>query len=131
MRTYLEDASEEDSKIFTEAMEQVLGPLDNPRYMIPRQVKTISDTWVSKLLPEIIGKYFRTKKKKLVMFHSVPKKLAQNKEDAAIFQKHWNFEVSPGEVMYGYSKDGREKVRWAVEQDLSPRGDFHSKSVFT
>jgi hypothetical protein len=112
-------------------MEQVLGPLDNPRYMIPRQVKMISDNWVSKLLPEIIGKYFRTKKKKLVMFHSVPKKLAQNKEDAAIFQKHWNFEVSPGEVMYGYSKDGREQVRWAVEQDLSPRGDFHSKSVFT
>ena len=65
------------------------------------------------------------------MFHSVPKKLAQNKEDAAIFQKHWNFEVSPGEVMYGYSKDGREQVRWAVEQNLSPRGDFHSKSVFT
>ena len=131
MRAYLEDASEEDSKIFTEAMEQVLGPLDNPRYMIPRQVKMISDTWVSKLLPEVIGKYFRTKKKRLAMFHCVPKKLAQNKEDAAIFQKHWNFEVSPGEVMYGYSKEGRERVRWAVEQNLSPRGDFHSKSVFT
>jgi hypothetical protein len=131
MRAYLENASEEDSKIFTEAMEQVLGPLDNPRYMIPRQVKIISDTWVSKLLPEVIGKYFRTKKKRLVMFHSVPKKLSQNKEDAAIFQEYWNFEVSPGEVVYGYSKDGREQVRWAVQQNLSPRGNFHSKSVFT
>ncbi len=47
------------------------------------------------------------------------------------FKKYWNFEVSPGEVVYGYSKDGREQVRWAVQQNLSPRGDFHSKSVFT
>jgi superfamily II DNA or RNA helicase len=131
MRAYLEDASEEESQIFTEAMEQILGPLDNPRYMIPRQVKVLSDTWVSKLLPEVIGKYFRTKKKRLAMYHAVPKKLAQNKEDALIFQQYWNFEVSPGEIVYGYSEDGREQVRWALEQNLSPRGVFHSKSVFT
>ena len=131
MRAYLEDASEEESAIFTEAMAQVLGPLDNPRYMIPRQIKILNDNWVSKLLPEVIGKYFRTKKKKLAMYHAVPKKLAQNKEDALIFQKYWNFEVSPGEVVYGYSEDGREHVRWALEQNLSPRGSFHSKSVFT
>tara|TARA_B110000495_G_scaffold3868_1_gene2884 strand:+ start:460 stop:3243 length:2784 start_codon:yes stop_codon:yes gene_type:complete len=131
MRAYLEDASEEESAIFTEAMGQVLGPLDNPRYMIPRQIKMLSDNWVSKLLPEVIGKYFRTKKKRLAMYHAVPKKLAQNKEDALIFQKYWNFEVSPGEVVYGYSEGGREQVRWALEQNLSPRGSFHSKSVFT
>ena len=131
MRAYLENASEEDSKIFTEAMEQVLGPLDNPRYMIPREVRMVTDNWISSLLPEVIAKYFRTKKNRLMMFHTVPKKLAQNKEDAAIFQKYWNFEVSPGEVVYGYSQDGREQVRWAVEMNLSPRGNFHSKSVFT
>jgi len=131
MRAYLEDASEEESEIFTEAMQQVLGPLENPRYMIPRQVKMVSDTWISKLLPEVIGKYFRTEKKRLAMYHAVPKKLAQNKEDALIFQKYWNFGVSPGEVVYGYSEDGREQVRWALEQNLSPRGSFHSKSVFT
>ena len=131
MRAYLEDASEKESQIFTESMEQILGPLDNPRYMIPRQVKVLSDNWVSKLLPEVIGKYFRTKKKRLMMYHAVPKKLAQNKEDALIFQEYWNFEVSPGEIVYGYSKDGREQVRWALEQNLSPRGAFHSKSVFT
>ena len=131
MRAYLEDASKEESQIFTEAMEQVLGPLDNPRYMIPRQIKILSDNWVSKLLPEVIAKYFRRKKKKLAMYHAVPKKLAQKKEDALIFQQYWNFEVSPGEVVYGYSEDGREQVRWALEQNLSPRGSFHSKSVFT
>jgi hypothetical protein len=131
VRTYLEHASEEESKIFIEAMGQVLGPLDNPRYMIQREVKILNDTWVSKLLPEVIGKYFRIKKKKLVMYHAVPKKLAQNKEDAEIFQEYWNFEVSPGEIVYGYSEDGRQHVRMALEKNLSPRGTLHSKSIFT
>ena len=131
VRAYLEDTTEDECKIFIEAMAQVLGPLDNPRYMIPRQVKTLNDTWISKLLPEVFGKYFRKKKNSLVMYHSIPKKLAQNKEDALIFQEYWNFEVSPGEVVYGYNEEGRKKVRQALEQNLSPRGELHSKSVFT
>ena len=43
------------------------------------------------------------------MFHSVPKVLCKNKE-AAVFQKHWNDRVSPGEVMYGHSKSGKQMV---------------------
>ena len=131
MRTYLEGASEEESKIFISAMGQVLGPLDNPRYMVPRDVQFLNDTWISKLLPNVIGKYFTVKRNKLAMYHAVPKILSQNKDDAKIFEKHWNFNVSPGVVIYGYSEDGRIKVRTALENNLSPRGAFHTKSIFT
>ncbi|MBT6684607.1 MAG: DEAD/DEAH box helicase family protein [Euryarchaeota archaeon] len=131
MRAYLEGASEEESKIFITALGEVLGPLDNPRYMIPRDVKIFYDTWISKLLPNVFGKYFRIKRSKLSMYHAVPKILSQNKNDAKIFEKYWNFNVSPGVVIYGYSEKGRIKVRSALENNLSPRGSFHTKSIFT
>ena len=86
MRTYLEEASEEESAIFAEAMEEVLGPLENPRYVIQREVKVVSETWLSDLLPEVVGKYFRRKKSVLSMFHAVPKKLCRNMDDAKVFE---------------------------------------------
>ena len=91
-------------------MQEVLGPLENPRYVIPRQVKVISETWISEMLPEVIAKYFRKKKNTLAMYHAVPKRLCRNIEDAKVFEEQWNFKVSPGEVMYGHSKSGKETV---------------------
>ncbi len=89
MRAYLKDANEGESAIFASAMQEIMGPLDNPRYVIPREVKIITDNWLSKMLPEVLAKYFRSRKDKLEMFHSVPKVLCKNKEDAAVFQRHW------------------------------------------
>ena len=131
MRAYLEEATEDDSKIFAEAMQEVLGPLENPRYVIPREVKMVSETWLSGLLPEVIGKYFRKSRRVLSMYHAVPSKLCRNLEDAKIFQQQWNWKVSSGEVMYGHSRNGREQVSEIKSAGLSPKGTFHRKSVFT
>ncbi len=131
MRTFLEDASDEDSKIFAEAMQQVLGPIDNPRYMISRQARIISNTWLSNLLPEVVGKYFRRKKNTICMFHTVPKVLAKKKETAIIFENNWNLHVGPGVIVYGHSESGRKEVQMVIQSGLTPRGSFHKKSVFT
>ena len=130
MRAYLEDATLDESVIFAEAMQEVLGPLENPRYVIPRQVKVISETWISEMLPEVIAKYFRKKKNTLAMYHAVPKRLCRNIEDAKVFEEQWNFKVSPGEVMYGHSKSGKETVSTIKKAGLSPKTSFHRKSVF-
>ncbi|MFL2952027.1 MAG: DEAD/DEAH box helicase family protein [Candidatus Thalassarchaeaceae archaeon] len=130
MRTYLEEASEEESALFAEAMEEVLGPLENPRYVIQREVKVVSETWLSDLLPEVVGKYFRRKKNVLSMFHAVPKKLCRNMEDAKVFERQWNWKVSPGEVQYGHSRSGKEMVSEIKRAGLSPRSSTHKKSVF-
>ncbi len=131
MRSYLEDSTEKESAIFAEAMQEVLGPLENPRYIISREVRMVSETWLSNILPEVIGKYFRAGKNVLAMYHAVPKRLCKNKEDAGVFQQQWNWKVSPGEVMYGRSKDGRGYVQAAKQAGLTPKGSFHRKSVFT
>jgi superfamily II DNA or RNA helicase len=131
MRAYLEDASEEDSEIFAEAMQEILGPLDNPRYVIPREVKVVSETWLSEMLPEVIAKYFRRSENILSMYHVVPRKLCQNLEDAKVFEQQWNWKVSPGEVMYGHSKKGKEWVSEIKMAGMYPKSSFHRKSVFT
>lgn len=130
MRAYLKEANEEESAIFASAMQEILGPLDNPRYVIPREVKIITDNWFSKMLPEVLAKYVRTKKNKLAMFHSVPRVLCKNKEDAAIFQHYWNQKVSPGAVMYGHSKSGKEMVSKIKKQGLVPQSSINQKNIF-
>jgi hypothetical protein len=130
MRAYLEEASEKESAIFAEAMEEVLGPLDKPRYVIQRQVKVVSETWLSDLLPEVVGKYFRRRRDVISMFHSVPRKLCRNMEDAKVFERQWNWKVSPGEVQYGHSRSGKQMVREIKQAGLSPKSSTHKKSVF-
>ena len=130
MRAYLKDASEGESAIFASAMQEIMGPLDNPRYVIPREVKIITDNWLSKMLPEVLAKYVRSRKDKLAMFHSVPKVLCKNKEDAAVFQRHWNERVSPGAVTYGRSKSGKQMVSAIKERGLVPRSLINQKNVF-
>lgn len=130
LRAYLEDATEDESEIFAEAMQEVLGPLENPRYVIPREVRVISETWLSGILPEVLAKFFRKKNNTLAMYHAVPKILCRNIEDAKVFEKQWNFKVSPGEVVYGHSKTGKNMVGTIKKAELSPKTSFHRKSVF-
>ena len=130
MRAYLKDANESESAIFASAMQEILGPLDNPRYVIPREVKIITDNWLSNMLPEVLAKYVRSKRDKLAMFHSVPKVLCKNKEDAAVFQRHWNERVSPGAVMYGHSKSGKQMVSAIKERGLVPESSINQKNVY-
>tara|TARA_B100001113_G_scaffold308507_1_gene270711 strand:+ start:11964 stop:14762 length:2799 start_codon:yes stop_codon:yes gene_type:complete len=130
IRTFLEYSNDLESQLFTEAMEEILSPLDNPRYIIPREIKVISDTWISKMLPDVVGKYFQKSINKIAMYHSIPKKICQNKEDALIFQKNWNWFVSPGEITYVHNKTGMEKVHHANRNNLYPQGFLHTKDVF-
>jgi superfamily II DNA or RNA helicase len=130
IRTFLEYSDDNESKLFIDAMEEILSPLDKPRYIIPREIKIISDTWISKILPEVVGKYFQKSSNKITMYHSIPKSLCQNKKDALIFQKNWNWFVSPGEIIYAHNDVGIEKVRYATENNLYPLGSLHAKEVF-
>ena len=130
IRTFLEYSDDLESQLFTDAMEEILSPLDNPRYIISREIKIISDTWISKMLPEVVGKYFQRSSNKITMYHSIPKNICQNKEDALIFQKNWNWFVSPGEITYVHNETGMEILHQAIKNNLYPQGSLHIKDVF-
>jgi hypothetical protein len=65
------------------------------------------------------------------MFHAIPKLMSRDKERVAVFQRYWNLKVSPGEVVYGHSQSGKERVDLVKRAGYSPPSiNSHSKSVF-
>ena len=98
--------------------------LGRPRYIVPREIDRIEDTWLSKLLPRILGRYFKRKRRHLVMYHAVPAALDDNKGLAALYGRHWNRQVSPGDPVYVHRGEGEqvledgERLAILVEKDF-------------
>ena len=80
-------------------MAEVLSPLENPRYLLRRD-----------------GTFLRKKRQD---YHAVPAKFAVKKDLAAIFCKAWNKYVSPSELIYTRSAEGREVLLKARVQSFS------------
>ena len=130
VRLHLENATEQESALFSSCLEEVLGPMEKPRYVISRSSKFITDTWLSKIMPEIIAKFFRPVEEKLVMYHTVPKVLAASAEKAEIFQRYWNEFVSPSELFYARSKEGKIRVDIIKSSTMVPKNSLHRKEIF-
>ena len=107
-RAFLENAEKEDMAAFARAMAEVFSPLEQQRYMAPRFVPLKEHSWLSRLLPGWMGRYFRRKGQRLEMYHPVPEALGASRQRANIFQNFWNQFVSPGEVLYTRSGKGKD-----------------------
>ena len=130
VRLHLENATEEESALFATCLEEILGPMEKPRYVISRSSKFITDTWLSKIMPEVIAKFFRPVKERLVMYHTVPKVLAASAEKAETFQRYWNEFVSPSELFYARSKEGKIRVEIIKSSTMVPKNSLHRKEIF-
>jgi hypothetical protein len=130
VRVFLESAPAEDSALFTECLCEALGPLDRPRYVVPRYADDVSDTWLSSVLPEILARYMRRRRRRLAMLHAVPSPLARKKELAATFGRYWNAHVSPGEPLYAHRGEGQRLLEQARRDARVPQGKIHRKEVF-
>ncbi len=130
VRLFLEDCPEEEGQRFAEALAEVFGPLDQARYIIPREVTKAEHTWLSRVLPGLLGRYFQRHKQELAAWHAVPSAAARNRDAAAIFQKHWNAHVSPGEVVYAYREDSQTIIREALRDGLVSNSRPRQKDVF-
>ncbi len=129
-RLFLKDADEKSSEIFSTALGQVLGPLDKPRYVIPRYIDIAKHNTLSRLLPEFVGKFFIKYERTMAMLHTVPDILAGHKDNVAVFEKHWNDYVSPGKAMYAHRDDSRELIQQAKQNSQIPRAAIRTKDVF-
>ncbi|MCA9291704.1 MAG: DEAD/DEAH box helicase family protein [Phycisphaerales bacterium] len=130
VRVFLDRASEADAALLVESIEETLAPLERPRYVIPRFVAIERDTWMSRILPDIIGRYLRKRTRQWAMLHAVPSALAKHKDLVAIFQRAWNRHVSPGEAVYAHHGKGETLLERARQQGLEPAARLHDKDVF-
>ena len=133
-RYYLENCTEEESELFAQAISEVFGDLDGARYVIPRSARFFDETFLSKLLPEVLAKYLRRERQDLVMFHKVPSCLANRKVEAEWFEHRWNELVSPCFHLRKCSMRivnlEKEMIKMAKENQLVYKGSKHLKDVF-
>ena len=90
----LKGATTRERSIFLEAMQEVLGPIENPRYVLVRKTP--------------LGWFMRKD------YHTVPTVLGKNKESAEYFRKMWARYVGPTHLVYTRTPEGRSfllKVR--------------------
>ena len=130
VRLFIEDADEADGALFADSLREALGPLDSPRYVIPRFADDVSDTWLSKIMPEIVERYFQRRQRRMAMLHAVPSALAKTRDLAAIYTRHWNRYVSPGEAIYAYQGEGEQLLDQARRTGAVPQGTVRGKEIF-
>jgi superfamily II DNA or RNA helicase len=97
-RCLLDGASLEDSRTFAEALDELLAPLDQPRYVVPRFVDDAPRTaWAAlwTVLRHAAGRPGRR-----VVYHAVPAVLAVNHTRAETFGRAWNRHVSAGRPLF-------------------------------
>ena len=130
LRYHLKHASEEETAKFTTALEEVLGPLENPRYIISRPAMHMKDTWLTKLLPEVLAKFLRRAERSIQMYHTVPSIVANTKDRAEVFKKNWDYYIGESEIMYCRNDEGRQYVEELRRNGLEPRNNLHRKEVY-
>ena len=142
VRVFLQEATEEEIKEFTQALTDVFSPPLGARYVIERYVDLkefstrIRHPWFATVLPGLLKKYFAEEyehveqRRELVMFHAVPDVLSKNKDLANIFKEHWNRLVSPGELLFTQRGEGRDFIMEAAEKGLVISQKVATKEFF-
>ena len=104
-RARLQEVPAAESALFAEALEEVLSPLSQPRYVIPRLIlapppgRAAAARLAFRRL--VTGHVPAT-----VVYHAVPTALSGNKKLATAFERAWNTRVGPGAVVYASSPEG-------------------------
>lgn len=106
LRCLLRDASAEESRRFSAALEELLGPIEAPRYLVSRLVAREVAAW--RLLGP--GRFE-------VRWHAVPADLARAKPRAEAFARAWAHWLGPGRLVFTQrSEEGRRTLAEAVAQ---------------
>jgi hypothetical protein len=98
-RCYLAGAGFEDSSLFAASLDELLAPIESPRYVIPRYVQAPASGFLDglRLLASLLG---NQRVGAAVVYHTIPSALAANRDRVGAFQAAWNRHVSAGRALY-------------------------------
>lgn len=101
MACFLKGATAHESNLFISALEEIIGVIDDPRYIVTRE-------------SELAGVVAQQD------FHSVPYNLARHKKTALVFFKHWREQLGADcELIYTRTLEGRKELLKARLNSLS------------
>lgn len=104
-RARLRYVSAAESATFATALEEVLSPLAQPRYIVPRLFlprPAGRRAAIALALRRLTGRGVPA----TVVYHAVPAALGANRRLAEMFARAWQARVSPGELLYAGSPEG-------------------------
>lgn len=99
-------ASPEDSKVFSQAFQELLGPIGDARYLIERDCSTLGKPTYRRLWLWI-RKRLGISDADLKDYHRVPDVLASHRERAAALARYWKQYVGGGKLIYTRTAAGR------------------------
>ncbi|HKQ61640.1 MAG TPA: DEAD/DEAH box helicase family protein [Candidatus Polarisedimenticolaceae bacterium] len=79
-----------EQSLFVEALEELLGPVENPRYLITRR-----------------GRFWRRARQD---YHAVPELLGAKRELAETFHAAWRRRIGPASLVYTRTAEGRQRL---------------------
>ncbi|HQI27649.1 MAG TPA: DEAD/DEAH box helicase family protein [Sedimentisphaerales bacterium] len=82
----LQGGSTRERSVFLEALQELLGPVEDPRYLL---IRRSSRGWFARK-----------------DYHSVPRALGKNKETAEHLRKMWSLRVGPADLVYTRTPEG-------------------------
>jgi len=113
-RCVLHEVDETEADLFATALDEAVSPINLPRYLLPRWVRTKRDiTWWRSLWAG-----FGRLKADGVVWHAVPSVLGVNAERAAAYAKAWDHWIGGGEPVYTGSPEGQGIL--AAQQGTDP-----------
>lgn len=118
-RAYLTGVPPEASRLFAECVADLLAPVENQRYLIPRYWAEPPNSRLGQALfvwRSLLGGAGLYR----LQYHPIPDHFATNRKRALLFARHWNRFVSPGEPIYAYSEGAQQLV--SAERDRNPFG---------
>ena len=98
-RCSLVGAALDDSALFAAAFDELLAPLGQPRYIVPRYIQREPRSTIGALALLVRGAA-TPGRGDAVVYHAVPSVLAVNRDRVAIFGRAWNRLVSAGEPLF-------------------------------
>jgi hypothetical protein len=104
-RARLTDVSAAESATFAAALDEVLSPLAQPRYIVPR-LFIAPPAGIRAALRLARRRHHDDGLPATVVYHAVPTVLGVNARLAKTFARAWNERVSPGELLYTGSPEG-------------------------
>lgn len=117
-RVRLDGVPEPISGLFAEALADVLGPIERPRYLVSRPAWNREATLLDGVL---------TRKPDREVWHQVPAVFGTSRASADLFLAQWRDHVGPGRTVYAGTPEGAGLVRalrWS-----SPLGDAAGLSI--
>lgn len=121
-RVFLDDVEPKASKIFNQAMKEVLAPINIQPYLVPKYEFPISSQAPEQETRLFFKKYMAGRAEpRIAGYHAVPALLARSEKGREAFQECWNKYVSPGFIISTETKPELLNKYFGIGPSLAQR----------